>query len=76
MCFDASDMQFMVDTILSACVLHNLFLDLNEGDFEINEQADQDKLNENEDNELRQCGHQMCGVRLRQQIMHYLQQLN
>jgi hypothetical protein len=54
--------------ILFLYVHHNLFLDLNEEDFEINEQADPDKLNENEDNELRQCGHQMCGVRLRQHI--------
>lgn len=69
-------MQFMVDTILSTRVLHNLCLDLNDEDFEINEQADPNNLNDNEDSEFRHGGHQICGVRLRQQIMQHLQQLN
>ena len=71
--FEASDLKLIVYSILSACVLHNICLNMNEENFDYIEN-DNTELYVND--VYRQHGHQMCGVRLRNEIMQHLRQLN
>ncbi|XP_062576534.1 putative nuclease HARBI1 [Saccostrea cucullata] len=70
--FDGSDMKLMVYSILSACVLHNLCVNMNEEGFECEDEGDNDCNN----GDYTQSGFQMDGVRLRNHIMHHLVQIH
>nr|XP_011424993.3 putative nuclease HARBI1 [Crassostrea gigas] len=73
--FDACDMNLIVKSNLSACVLHNICIKMNEENFDLFDDDNTD--NHACDNaESRPSGYQMNGVRLRNGIMQHLVQLN
>ena len=66
--FESSDMNLLVDSVLSACVLHNLcILERDAFDF-----ADLEETETCHDDVLARDGHQLQGIRLRQQLMTQL----
>ena len=66
---DAADMNIIVDTILSACTLHTICI--NEGD-DIQDELLEDDNDVDDQGSLCNQGHQLAGVRLRQEIMQQL----
>ena len=76
--FDASDIKLIINTILSACVLHNICIKMNEENFDqLDNCNDIDGANRECDNgDYRPNGFQMSGVRLRNDIMQNLAQIN
>lgn len=68
--FDASDMNLIVDTILSACILHNICV--RDGDNMLDDIMMDDNCFDNNDRVVRP-GHDLSGIRLRQELMQQLQ---
>lgn len=67
--FDASDINIIVDTILSACILHNLCV--KDGDDMLDDMVDDNCFDNNE--RVARLGHELSGIRLRQELMQQLQ---
>lgn len=66
--FDISDITLLVDSVLSACVLHNLCLFENDV-FEVAEIEEDDVCN---GDYYEREGHQLQGIRRRQQLMNQI----
>lgn len=67
--FDASDMEIIVHSILSACVLHNLCMQ--EGE----EFPEMSIVENDDDDKVANGGHELSGIRLRQEVMQQLLQM-
>jgi len=67
--FDASDMEIIVNSILSACVLHNLCMQ-EEGEF-----PEMGIVENDDDDQVANGGHELSGIRLRQEVMQQLLQM-
>lgn len=67
--FDASDMEMIVNSILSACVLHNLCMQ-EEGEF-----PEMSIVENDDDDQVANGGHELSGIRLRQEVMQQLFQM-
>ena len=67
--FDASDMNIIVNTILSACILHNICV--KDGDDMFDEMVDENCFDNNE--RVARQGNELSGIRLRQELMQQLQ---
>ena len=61
-------MEIIVNSIVSACVLHNLCMQ--EGEF-----PEMDIVENDDDDQVANGGHELLGIRLRQEVMQQLLQM-
>lgn len=62
-------MEIIVNSILSACVLHNLCMQ-EEGEF-----PEMSIVENDDDDQVANGGHELSGIRLRQEVMQQLFQM-